>query len=113
MVVRLANEYLHRNGSHGSWTLSKMAQQNQHEQSLANWDNEGGAMSSKREIPEPTERHATRVQQRETPMNYVPVFIPLLLILALALVTIYRPEPVNDRVLLQKASIVCETPPCK
>jgi hypothetical protein len=50
---------------------------------------------------------------RETPMNYVPVFIPVLLILALTVVTIYRPGPANDGVLLQKASIVCETPPCK
>jgi hypothetical protein len=46
-------------------------------------------------------------------MNYVPVFIPVLLILALTVVTIYRPGPANDAVLLQKASIVCETPPCK
>jgi hypothetical protein len=90
-----------------------MAQQNQHEQSLANWDNEGGAVSSKREISELNERHVTRIQQRETPMNHVPVFIPVLLILALIVVTIYRPGPANDGVLLQKASIVCETPPCK
>jgi len=89
-----------------------MAQQDQHEQSLANWDNEGGAMSSKRE-PESNKRYVTRVQQRETPMNYVPAFIPVLLILALTVVTIYRPGPPNDAVLLQKASIVCETPPCK
>jgi hypothetical protein len=90
-----------------------MAQQNQHEQSLANWDNEGGAVSSKREISESKASHVTRIQRRETPMNYVPVFIPVLLILALIVVTIYRPGPANDGVLLQKASIVCETPPCK
>jgi hypothetical protein len=91
-----------------------MAQQNQHKQSLAEWDNEGGAISSKREIPESNERHVTRIQQRVTPMNYVPVFIPVLLILALTAVTIYRPGPANSNaVLLEKASIVCETPPCK
>jgi hypothetical protein len=90
-----------------------MAQQDQHEQSLADWDNEGGAMSSKRKVPEMNERPVTRIQQRETPMNYVPVFIPVLLILALIVVTIYRPGPAHDGVLLQKASTVCETPPCK
>jgi hypothetical protein len=42
-----------------------MAQQDQHEQSLADGDNEGGAMSSKREIPELDERHVTRIQQRD------------------------------------------------
>jgi len=89
-----------------------MAQQNQHEQSLANWDNEGGAVSSKRKISESKASHVTRIQRRETPMNYVPVFIPVLLILALIVVTIYRPGPASDG-LLQKASIVCETPPCK
>jgi len=46
-----------------------MAQQDQHEQSLADWDNEGGAMSSKREVPEPNERHVTRIQQRERDAN--------------------------------------------
>ena len=90
-----------------------MAQQDHHEKSLADWDNEGGAMSSKREIPDSNARRVTRIQQRETPMNYVPVFIPVLLILALTVVTIYRPGPANDGVLLQKAAIVCETPPCK
>jgi hypothetical protein len=100
-------------GWRGSWKLSEMARQDHHEQSLANWDNEGGAMSSKREIPDSNARRVTRIRQRETPMNYVPVFIPALLILALIVVTIYRPGPANDGVLLQKASIVCETPPCK
>jgi hypothetical protein len=46
-------------------------------------------------------------------MNYVPIVIPVLLILALTVVTIYRPRPANDAVLLQRASIVCETPPCR
>ena len=86
--------------------LSEMAQQNHHEQSLADWVNEGGATSSQRD--EFDARRVTRIQQRETPMNHVPVFIPVLLILALIVVTIYRPGPASDG-LLQKASIVCET----
>jgi hypothetical protein len=112
-----------------------MTRKEQHEQSLANWDNEGGAMSFKREIPDangrlqgsnddrgrkavdrstfpmPWIRRDKMIQRSETPMHYVPVFIPVLLILALTAVTICRPEPANDGV-LPKASIVCATPPC-
>ena len=46
-------------------------------------------------------------------MNYVPVFIPALLTLALMAVTLYRPSPANEISFLPKASIVCDTQPCR
>jgi hypothetical protein len=46
-------------------------------------------------------------------MNYVPAFIPVLLILALMAVTLYRPSSAYEISFLPKASVVCDTQPCR
>jgi len=46
-------------------------------------------------------------------MNYGPVLIPVLLILPLMAVTLYRPSSAYEISFLPKASIVCDTQPCR
>jgi hypothetical protein len=46
-------------------------------------------------------------------MNYVPVFIPILLSLALMPVTLYRPSSASEISFFSEASIVCDTQPCR
>jgi hypothetical protein len=46
-------------------------------------------------------------------MNYVPIFIPVLLALALIAVTLYRPPPAERSSAAPKAAMVCVTPSCR
>ena len=101
-----------------------MTQRKQHNEALANWDNEGGATRSQGELREKkgsnvgdgtsaVGRRDKRTQQSELPMNYVPVFIPVLLMLGLTVVTLYRPPPAADGALVPRSSVACEALPCR
>jgi hypothetical protein len=46
-------------------------------------------------------------------MKYTPIFVPLLLILALIAVRIYRPPPSEVSVAASKAAIVCDGTACR
>jgi hypothetical protein len=46
-------------------------------------------------------------------MKYTPIFVPLLLILALVAVRLYRPPPSEVAVATPKAAIVCDGTICR